>query len=89
MAEYQFNPVDARDRLVEKIREFMHGAGVSRVALGISGGKDSTVASALCARALGRENVYGVLMPDGVQPDIDYSQQAWRCAAPPASTTAS
>ena len=70
MAEYQFNPVEARDRLVEKIRDFVHGAGMSRVALGVSGGKDSTVASALCARALGPENVYGILMPDGVQKDI-------------------
>ena len=78
MAEYQFNPVDARDRLVEKIREFMHGVGVSRVALGVSGGKDSTVASALCARALGRENVYGVLMPDGVQKDIADSMAVCR-----------
>lgn len=78
MAEYQFNPVVARDRLVEKIREFMHGVGVSRVALGISGGKDSTVASALCARALGRENVYGVLMPDGVQKDIADSMAVCR-----------
>ena len=78
MAEYQFNPVEARDRLVEKIREFVHGAGVSRVALGISGGKDSTVASALCARALGRENVYGVLMPDGVQKDIADSMAVCR-----------
>ena len=78
MAEYQFNPVEARDRLVEKIREFLHGAGVSRVALGISGGKDSTVASALCARALGRENVYGVLMPDGVQKDIADSMAVCR-----------
>ena len=78
MAEYQFNPVEARDRLVEKIREFMHGVGVSRVALGVSGGKDSTVASALCARALGRENVYGVLMPDGVQKDIADSMAVCR-----------
>ena len=78
MAEYQFNPVEARDRLVEKIREFVHGAGVSRVALGISGGKDSTVASALCARALGSENVYGVLMPDGVQKDIADSMAVCR-----------
>ena len=78
MAEYQFNPVEARDRLVEKIREFVHGAGVSRVALGVSGGKDSTVASALCARALGRENVYGVLMPDGVQKDIADSMAVCR-----------
>ena len=78
MAEYQFNPVDARDRLVEKIREYVHGVGVSRVALGVSGGKDSTVASALCARALGRENVYGVLMPDGVQKDIADSMAVCR-----------
>ena len=78
MAEYQFNPVEARDRLVEKIREYMHGVGVSRVALGVSGGKDSTVASALCARALGRENVYGVLMPDGVQKDIADSMAVCR-----------
>ena len=78
MAEYQFNPVEARDRLVEKIREFLHGVGVSRVALGVSGGKDSTVASALCARALGRENVYGVLMPDGVQKDIADSMAVCR-----------
>ena len=78
MAEYQFNPVEARDRLVEKIREFMHGVGVSRVALGVSGGKDSTVASALCARALGKENVYGVLMPDGVQKDIADSMSVCR-----------
>ena len=28
----------------------------------------------LAAAAYGRERVYGVLMPDGVQPDIDYSQ---------------
>ena len=30
--------------------------------------------AALAVAAYGRENVYGVLMPDGVQPDIDYSQ---------------
>ena len=41
--------------------------------VGISGGKDSSVIAALCVEAYGRENVVGVLMPDGVQPDIDYS----------------
>lgn len=30
--------------------------------------------AALAVAAYGRENVYGVLMPNGVQPDIDYSQ---------------
>ena len=42
--------------------------------IGISGGKDSSVTAALSVAAYGRENVVGVLMPDGVQPDIDYSQ---------------
>ncbi len=47
----------------------------ARVVIGISGGKDSSVAAALCARALGADRVVGVTMPDGVQPDIDDSRQ--------------
>ena len=42
--------------------------------IGISGGKDSSTVAALAAAAYGREHVFGVLMPDGVQPDIDYAQ---------------
>ena len=42
--------------------------------VGVSGGKDSSVVSALCVEAYGRENVVGVLLPDGVQSDIDYSR---------------
>ncbi len=48
-------------------------AGGSKVVLGISGGKDSSVTAALCVKALGKENVFGVLMPDGVQEDIQDS----------------
>ncbi len=39
--------------------------------VGISGGKDSSVVAALCVKALGADRVFGVLMPNGVQPDID------------------
>ena len=54
------------------IRSFFAENGKdSPAVVGISGGKDSSVAAALCVRALGRERVIGVLMPDGVQPDID------------------
>lgn len=42
--------------------------------IGISGGKDSSVVAAMAVAALGKEHVYGVLMPDGIQPDMDYSQ---------------
>ena len=47
--------------------------------VGISGGKDSTVTAALLARALGPENVYGVMMPDGTQSDLEDSRRV--CAA--------
>lgn len=54
------------------IRDFFeeNGKGCNAV-IGISGGKDSSVAAALCANALGRERVIGVLMPNGNQTDID------------------
>ena len=39
--------------------------------VGISGGKDSSIAAALCVEALGKDRVIGVLMPCGEQADID------------------
>ena len=78
MAEYRFDPDQARERLVKKIREFVTNAVLTRVVLGISGGKDSTVAAALCARALGAANVYGIMLPDGVQKDISDSMNVCR-----------
>ena len=50
-----------------------NGKGCNAV-LGISGGKDSSVTAALCVRALGRDRVIGVLMPNGEQSDIDCSR---------------
>ena len=70
MDTYQFDAAVVRDRLVELIRENAERQDFSRVVVGISGGKDSTVTAALCARALGRDNVYGVMLPDGEQQDI-------------------
>ena len=54
------------------IREFFeqNGKGCNAV-VGISGGKDSSVAAALCVEALGADRVIGVLMPQGEQHDID------------------
>ena len=55
------------------VQEFDLIENGDKIAVGISGGKDSSVTAALSVAAYGRENVVGVLMPDGVQPDIDYS----------------
>ncbi len=70
-----FNAEQIRDSLVAAIRRTAREQGFERVILGISGGKDSTVAAALCARALGPNNVYGVMLPDGEQKDISDSRR--------------
>ncbi|MCR5531170.1 MAG: NAD(+) synthase [Lachnospiraceae bacterium] len=73
---YQFNAEQAVKECVAWIRDFFeaNGKGCNAV-LGISGGKDSTVAAALCVEALGKDRVIGVLMPNGEQADIDCSYQ--------------
>ena len=69
-----FDAAAARDNLIRGIRRLAREQGFTRVVVGISGGKDSTVTAALCARALGKENVYGVMLPDGHQSDLDDSR---------------
>jgi len=67
-----FNAEKVKNDCVQWIRDFFeeNGKGCNAV-LGISGGKDSSVAAALCVEALGKDRVIGVLMPQGVQHDID------------------
>ena len=60
--------------IVEWIKEKMINSGGNKAVIGISGGKDSSVTAALCVKALGKENVIGVLMPDGIQRDISDSK---------------
>lgn len=70
-----FNAEKVKNDIVEWIRDWFdkNGKGCNAV-LGISGGKDSSVVAALCVEALGKDRVVGVLMPKGVQHDIDMSQ---------------
>ncbi len=78
MADYfdaNFDPAKVKDELVEWIRDFFeeNGKGCTAV-VAVSGGKDSSVVSALCVEALGRDRVFGVLLPNGEQADIDASK---------------
>lgn len=70
-----FNAEKVKNDIVLWIMDWFdkNGKGCNAV-LGISGGKDSSVVAALCVEALGRDRVVGVLMPKGVQHDIDMSQ---------------
>lgn len=67
-----FNAEKVKNQCVEWIRAFFeqNGKGCNAI-VGISGGKDSSVAAALCVEALGKDRVIGVLMPQGEQHDID------------------
>lgn len=64
------------DSLIEWIKEWFEKNGKNANAVvGISGGKDSTVCAALLAEALGKDRVIGVMMPNGIQTDINDSKK--------------
>ncbi len=58
--------------IITGIRDYFvnNGNEKTKAVIGISGGKDSTIAAALLVRALGPERVVGVMMPQDEQPDI-------------------
>lgn len=67
-----FNAQNVKTQCVEWIKDFFDKNGKDcNAVVGISGGKDSSVAAALCVEALGKDRVIGVLMPQGEQHDID------------------
>lgn len=71
---YTFDADKIKDECIEWIRNWFEINGpASPAVIGISGGKDSTVTAGLCTAALGRDRVIGVLMPNGIQADINDS----------------
>lgn len=71
-----FDAKKVKDECVAWIREFFEYNGPTcNAIIGISGGKDSSIAAALCVEALGKDRVIGVLMPCGEQVDIDAAYQ--------------
>ncbi len=67
-----FDAKKVKDQCVLWIQKFFEENGPDcNAVLGISGGKDSSIAAALCVEALGAHRVIGVLMPKGEQHDID------------------
>lgn len=70
----KFNAKKTREDIVSWLRNwfFENGKDCNAV-IGISGGCDSSVVAALCVEALGKERVFGVLMPNGTQNDISDS----------------
>ncbi len=82
MNQYLENYLKERDynliayKAVQFVREWFEKNGPDAPAvIGISGGKDSSVTAAICAKALGRDRVMGVMMPNNSQSDIDVSRR--------------
>jgi NAD+ synthase len=55
--------VALEDRIAGWIRNEINNAGLDGAVVGLSGGIDSAVVSGLCAQALGKEKVLGLIMP--------------------------
>lgn len=73
---YNFNVEKTTAELIQWIKDYFEATATpeTKAVIGISGGKDSSVAAAVCVKALGKKRVLGILMPKGVQADIDCSQ---------------
>ena len=66
-----------KESIIQWIKDWFdtQSNGAEGIVIGISGGKDSTVVAKLCVEAIGKERVFGVLMPNGKQKDIADSQR--------------
>jgi NAD+ synthase len=64
---------DIYSNIIDRLKEFQERNHVKGYVIGISSGKDSTVVAKLLVDAIGKENVLGVLMPNGEQKDIEDS----------------
>ena len=61
-------PDYAEETITRFIRDFV---GDKNVVVGLSGGLDSSTVATLCVKALGKDRVLGVHMPDSVTPEQD------------------
>lgn len=69
------NAKQKTEACIEWIKDYFKDNPDGKAIIGISGGKDSTIAAALCVEALGGDRVIGVLMPNEYQSDISDSYE--------------
>jgi NAD+ synthase len=76
MGDFDFKVINAEEEIqhiIDEIKKYFvkNGNENTKAIIGISGGKDSTIAATLLVRALGKDRVFGVMMPDGNQKDLN------------------
>jgi NAD+ synthase len=68
------NFTEVEPRINRFIKDYVSNSQAKGVVIGLSGGIDSATIAALCSKAIGSENVLGLLLPEGEtrnQKDID------------------
>ena len=70
---YEFTPQLAFANIETHMKMWAELTNAKNFVVGISGGKDSTVVAMLLCAIFGKERVYGVMMPQGEQSDIQDS----------------
>ena len=76
--DHEYSGIDSmnleimQNKIIDFIWNETHKAGVSGAVVGISGGIDSALTSALTVKALGKDKVLGIHMPEyGLTPATD------------------
>lgn len=67
------------ERAVKKTAEYFEKASVRKAVLGLSGGIDSALAAKLLCDAIGKENVFAILMPDAISSRKDIEHAVGLC----------
>ncbi len=72
-------------KIIEEIKNYFSESGIKRAVIGLSGGIDSSLSAKLVCDAIGRENVYGIIMPvkglsdeDNIKDTKKYAQEYLR-----------
>lgn len=83
-----FNPTKELFGIIEQTRNWFdnNGGPDTKAVIGISGGKDSTIAAAILVRALGANRVLGVIMPNGSMSDLNDAKDVIRILGIPHAT---
>ena len=71
-AELEIDPEKALNHGIKWVRDYFKSAGIKTAVIGMSGGSDSAITAYITAKAIGKENVIGILLPeDNVTPSED------------------
>jgi len=70
--DLSIDPKEVSTVIKDFIKTYVQNSGCKGVVIGLSGGVDSTVTTALCKDALGKKNVNCLFLPDESTPDSDF-----------------